>query len=96
MMFLTYTYPPACADGAHVRFNGSVDSPPLSGEEVNEMIKTLCNEEQWEKFQKNWDADFSYQLGEKARFRINAFNQNARPLASYAGQSPPRCLAWRN
>ena len=38
-----------------VRMSGSMealDSPPLSGEEVNEMIKTLCNEEQWEKFQK--------------------------------------------
>lgn len=65
-----------------VRMSGSMealDSPPLSGEEVNEMIKTLCNEEQWGKFQKNWDADFSYQLGEKARFRINAFNQTRGP-----------------
>ena len=65
-----------------VRMSGeieSLDSPELSSEDIKGMIKEIANEEQWEKFEKNWDADFSYQLGEKARFRVNVFNQTRGP-----------------
>lgn len=65
-----------------LRMSGEInrlDSPALSADDVNKMIKTICTEEQWGLFEKNWDLDCSYQLGEKARFRVNVFQQTRGP-----------------
>lgn len=55
------------------------DVPPLEADEVNDMVRKLCTDEQWKHFEENWDLDCSYQLGEKARFRVNAFQQTRGP-----------------
>ena len=65
-----------------VRKSGEIeqfDLPPLSAEEVTAMIKELASEEHFKRFEKTRDADFSFQLGETARFRINAFGQTRGP-----------------
>lgn len=65
-----------------LRVSGEIthfDTPPLTPDEVSEMIKKLCTQDQWNYFEENWDLDCSYQLGEIARFRVNAFQQTRGP-----------------
>ncbi len=65
-----------------IRINGDVesfDAEPLTREQVDTMISSLTNAEQKEYFNEEWDLDFSYQLGDKARFRINVFQQTRGP-----------------
>lgn len=65
-----------------VRVGGEIerfDSPPLTPEEVDNMISEIANEEQKQHFDENWDLDFSFQLGETARFRVNVFQQTRGP-----------------
>ncbi|MCH9704544.1 MAG: type IV pilus twitching motility protein PilT [Proteobacteria bacterium] len=65
-----------------LRMNGEMtkfDVPDLTADDVHKMIRTLCTDENWAHFEENWDLDCSYQLGEKARFRVNAFQQTRGP-----------------
>lgn len=55
------------------------DVPPLTPEDIYGMLEEICNEVQWNHFKKEWDLDFSFQLGEIARFRVNAFEQTRGP-----------------
>ena len=61
-----------------LRLHGSIekfDVAPLTDEAIRTMLKAITTEFQREEFAKNWELDFSYQYGEKARFRVNAFQQ---------------------
>lgn len=65
-----------------LRLSGEIthfDAPPLEPGEVMKMLETISNEEQRKIFEESWDLDFSFQLGEKARFRVNAFQQSRGP-----------------
>ena len=65
-----------------LRLDGSIqtfDVPPLTVEDVNKMLEKISTPLQRELFEKDWELDFSFQLGEKARFRINAFQQSRGP-----------------
>ena len=50
-----------------------IDHAPLSAEEVHHMVFDIMNDSVRKNFQKNNDADFSFELGTIARFRVNAF-----------------------
>jgi twitching motility protein PilT len=52
---------------------------PLSTEDVDYFLTQILNEEQREVFAVNKELDFSVALGNKARFRVNAFYQRGFP-----------------
>lgn len=65
-----------------VRINGDIEkleSPVLDGDDVYKMICDLANKEQLAVFDGCGDFDLSYQHGEKARFRVNLFQQTRGP-----------------
>lgn len=59
-----------------MRVNGSlkrVKSDPLSSDDIRTMLYSVMTEDQRAEYEKNLEIDFAIALGEKARFRINAF-----------------------
>jgi twitching motility protein PilT len=50
--------------------------PPLTSEQTHAMIYDIMNDGQRKTFEEFNDIDFSMQLGEIARFRVNVFKQN--------------------
>ena len=59
-----------------VRIHGDIkrlDQPPLSREEVHTMVYDVMNDTQRAIFQERLDIDFSFELGDIARFRVNVF-----------------------
>lgn len=65
-------YPTLRIDG---RLNNLTKYPILTGEATKGLINTLLSDEQKEKLSKFKEIDFSYNFKEKARFRVNIFNQ---------------------
>ena len=49
--------------------------PPLDGQQVGQLVKSLMSEEQWQLFEHNKELDFSFVYGKVARFRVNAYHQ---------------------
>lgn len=61
------------------RINGKVtflDSPVLTPEEVDQMIRRCLNRENYEEFLTSGDMDASAEIAGCSRFRVNAFRQN--------------------
>ena len=59
-----------------VRINGDIkklDHPSLSAEEVHDMVFDIMSDGQRKVFQETNDIDFSFELGDLARFRVNLF-----------------------
>ena len=59
-----------------VRVDGDIkklEHPPLSAEEVHDMVFDIMSDGQRKVFQETNDIDFSYELGDIARFRVNVF-----------------------
>jgi twitching motility protein PilT len=50
-----------------------VDHPPLTRDEVHTMAFDVMNDAQRRIFQEKLDIDFSFELGDVARFRVNVF-----------------------
>jgi twitching motility protein PilT len=54
---------------------------PIEGEAVLEhdqlsrIMREICSEDGWQRFQETLDFDLAYAMGEEARFRVNFFNQ---------------------
>jgi twitching motility protein PilT len=60
-----------------LRINGKLrklDLPELNSRDVHEMIYSIINDEQKEKYEKIHELDFSFGLEDMTRFRINIFN----------------------
>lgn len=53
-----------------------IDGAPISSEQSEAMLLAIMTEEQREKFAETNDIDFSIQLDETARFRVNVLRQN--------------------
>ena len=61
-----------------VRIHGDIkrlDQPALTREEVHTMAFDVMNDMQRKLFQEKLDIDFSFELGDIARFRVNVFMQ---------------------
>jgi twitching motility protein PilT len=61
-----------------LRIHGDIkrlDHPPLSGEQVHNMAFDVMGDAQRRIFQERLDIDFSFELGDLARFRVNVFMQ---------------------
>ena len=50
-------------------------APPLTGTETRKLMYSMMNERQQRIFEEKRELDFSFALGEKARFRVNTFMQ---------------------
>jgi twitching motility protein PilT len=61
-----------------IRVDGDVkriNMPPLPHKEVHSMIYDIMNDKQRKAFEEYFETDFSFEIPELARFRVNAFNQ---------------------
>lgn len=59
-----------------IRAHGSlkrVKADPLSSDDIRTMLYSVMTEEQRSEYEKDMDLDFAIALGDKARFRVNAF-----------------------
>ncbi len=62
-----------------IRIHGEmtkVDLPPLDKEDVHNMIYDILSDFQRKVFEEHLELDFSFGLGELARFRVNVFKQH--------------------
>ena len=61
-----------------IRINGDLkklESPPLSKEEVHALVYDIMSDAQRKTFEETQECDFSFELGQVARFRVNVFRQ---------------------
>ena len=59
-----------------LRINGELkrlDHPPLTPQQVHFMVFDMMSDAHRSQFQEHHECDFSFQMGEIARFRVNAF-----------------------
>jgi twitching motility protein PilT len=82
--FLTYAKKNGCSD-VHIttgsvpmlRIDGDMTPipsvPALTDKQVLDMIHSIMNDVQKKTYQEKWELDFSIQVGEALRFRVNAF-----------------------
>ena len=69
-----------------LRINGSLkklDYPELTFKDVHEMIYSIIDDEQKSKYEKNHELDFSFELENVARFRINIFQTRKGEAAAF-------------
>jgi len=62
-----------------IRVDGDVkriNMPALSHKEVHSMIYDIMNDKQRKAFEEYFETDFSFEIPDLARFRVNAFNQS--------------------
>ncbi len=62
-----------------IRVDGDVkrvNMPPLTHKEVHSMVYDIMNDKQRKVFEEFFETDFSFEIPNLARFRVNAFNQN--------------------
>ncbi|WP_239326055.1 type IV pilus twitching motility protein PilT [Snodgrassella gandavensis] len=67
-----------------IRVNGDIrriNLPEQSAEEVGKMITSIMNDYQRKDYQQNLETDFSFELPNVSRFRVNAFNTERGPAA---------------
>ncbi len=79
-MHLSAGMPPMIrVDGDMKRIN----LPVLDGETVMKMIFDIMNDKQRKTYEENLEVDFSFEIPNVARFRVNAFNQDRGPAAVF-------------
>jgi twitching motility protein PilT len=62
-----------------IRVDGDIkriNVPSLDHKEVHDMVYDIMNDKQRKDFEEFWECDFSFEVPNLARFRVNAFNQN--------------------
>ncbi|HEY7986691.1 MAG TPA: type IV pilus twitching motility protein PilT [Methylophilaceae bacterium] len=78
-----------------IRVHGDVrriNAPPLEHEQVHAMITGIMNDHQRKTFAEHLECDFSIEVEDLARFRVNAFNQN-RGAGAVLRTIPSRVLS---
>jgi twitching motility protein PilT len=77
-----------------IRVDGDIkriNMPEMSHKEVHSMIYDIMNDKQRKSYEEFWETDFSFEIPELARFRVNAFNQ-ARGSAAVFRTIPTEIL----
>ncbi len=62
-----------------IRVDGDIKKinlPALEHKNVHELIYDIMNDKQRKEYEENLETDFSYELPNVGRFRVNVFNQN--------------------
>ncbi len=60
-----------------------INLPVLDDETVLKMIFDIMNDKQRKRFEENLETDFSFEIPNVARFRVNAFQQDRGPAAVF-------------
>ena len=69
-----------------IRIHGDmtrIKMPPIEAREVQAMVYDIMNDTQRKTFEEHLELDFSFSLGDIARFRVNAFWQNRGMSAAF-------------
>ncbi|GAH53195.1 unnamed protein product, partial [marine sediment metagenome] len=69
-----------------LRINGKLrklDLPELSLRDVHEMIYSIINDKQKDKYEKLRELDFSFELEDMTRFRTNIFKTRLGEAAAF-------------
>jgi len=69
-----------------IRVDGDVrriNIPALADKDVNSLVYDIMNDNQRKDYDQNLDVDFSFEVPNLARFRVNAFNSNRGPAAVF-------------
>lgn len=77
-----------------IRLHGDIKrikAPPLTPEQTHALLYDIMNDSQRKNFEEKNDLDFSMQLGDIARFRVNVFRQN-RGLSAVFRKIPTKIL----
>ncbi len=62
-----------------IRVDGDIrriNSPPLEHDVVHSLIYDIMNDKQRKEYEEYYEVDFSFEIPNLARFRVNAFTQN--------------------
>jgi twitching motility protein PilT len=68
----------SAAEPPMVRIHGDLkklDHPPLTKEDVHTMVYDIMSDNQRRTFEETHEIDFSFEMGQVARFRVNVFMQ---------------------
>ncbi|WP_440874331.1 type IV pilus twitching motility protein PilT [Thalassotalea sp. PLHSN55] len=69
-----------------IRVDGDVrklNIPAFDAKDVNALVYDIMNDRQRKEYEENLEVDFSFEVPNLARFRVNAFNQNRGPSAVF-------------
>ena len=69
-----------------IRVNGDIrriNVEPLDHKGVHSMVYDIMNDGQRKNYEENLEVDFSFEIPNLARFRVNAFNQNRGAAAAF-------------
>ncbi|MFC0118025.1 type IV pilus twitching motility protein PilT [Pseudoalteromonas xiamenensis] len=69
-----------------IRVDGDVrriNIPVLEAKDVNSLVYDIMNDNQRRDYEQNLEVDFSFEVPNLARFRVNAFNSNRGPAAVF-------------
>ncbi|MFP3425286.1 type IV pilus twitching motility protein PilT [Pseudoalteromonas sp. SIMBA_162] len=69
-----------------IRVDGDVrriNIPALTDKDVNSLVYDIMNDTQRKDYEQNLEVDFSFEVPNLARFRVNAFNSNRGPAAVF-------------
>ena len=69
-----------------IRVDGDIrriNVPVLDHKTVHELVYDIMNDKQRKDFEEYFETDFSFELPEIARFRVNAFNHNRGAAAVF-------------
>ncbi|MBQ4832851.1 type IV pilus twitching motility protein PilT [Pseudoalteromonas sp. MMG010] len=69
-----------------IRVDGDVrriNIPALESKDVNGLVYDIMNDNQRKDYEQNLEVDFSFEVPNLARFRVNAFNSNRGPAAVF-------------
>jgi len=69
-----------------IRVHGDVrriNLPPLAHKDVHAMVYDIMNDSQRKQYEEFYETDFSFEIPNLARFRVNAFNQNRGAAAVF-------------
>ncbi|TRX55836.1 type IV pilus twitching motility protein PilT [Thalassomonas sp. M1454] len=79
-LHLSTGMPPAIRVDGDIR---KVNIPALEDKEVNALVYDIMTDRQRKEYEENLEVDFSFEVPNLARFRVNAFNQNRGPAAVF-------------
>ncbi|KXJ54735.1 type IV pilus twitching motility protein PilT [Cognaticolwellia aestuarii] len=69
-----------------IRVDGDVrklNIPAFDEKDVNALVYDIMNDRQRKEYEEKLEVDFSFEVPNLARFRVNAFNQNRGPAAVF-------------
>lgn len=69
-----------------IRVDGDVrriNIPEFDAKQVQQLIYDIMNDKQRKEFEQNLETDFSFEVPNLARFRVNAFNNDRGPAAVF-------------